>query len=119
MRLVNLTKDPLVLVDTSGTIVELPPDPRHIGIVGLSEHRVAGDDGGREFTLNIQYVKEIKGMPPPEDGTLFIVPVEVAMVLQERRDDIAFASEFSYARDADGSLRLVSRLKRVISRILP
>ena len=114
MRLVNLTKYPLTLCDTNGEAIEIPSDPRHVAIAGMGEHRAVDDGDGHTFSLNVRHVREVKGMPEPEEGTLFIVPVEVAMVLQEQREDVAFPAEEAAVRDGDGRLRRVTHLRRVV-----
>lgn len=115
-RLVNLTKHPLTLYDVQGRPVTLPPDPRHVGPVGIGEHRTAEDEAGHVYSVNELQVRAVKGMPEPEAGTVFIVPVEVAMALQERRDDVVFAAENARVRDADGRMQHVSHLRRMLSR---
>lgn len=116
MKLVNLTKRPLVLYDTQGACVEVPPDPRHIGIAALGEHRSVEDGDGHTFSVNVRHVRAIKKMPEPEDDTLYIVPAEVAMVLQEQREDVVFPAEETQVRSAEGRLQRVTHLRRVIVR---
>lgn len=115
MKLVNLTKHRLMLYDTHGELVEVPPDPRHIGMAALGEHRTVEDGDGHTFSLNVRRVQEIKKMPEPEDGTLYIVPVEVAMALQAHREDIAFPAEDAQVRDAEGRLQRVTHLRRIVT----
>lgn len=117
MKLVNLTKQPLRLYDAEGELVEIPPDPRHVGVVALGEHRRVKDEAGHVFSVNVRRVQDIKLMPEPEEDTLYIVPVEVAMVLQERREDIVFPAEESHVRGEEGTLHRVTHLRRVISRL--
>lgn len=114
MELVNLTKRPLTLRTTDGEAVEIPPDPRHIGLAAMGEHRMVEDSAGRAFSLNIRRVRGVQAMPEPEEDTFFIVPVEVAMVLQERRDDVAFPGEDVHVRDRDGQVHRVTHLRRVL-----
>lgn len=114
MRLVNLTKRPLTLYDTEGALVEIPPDPRHIGVASLGEHYTVENGAGHAFSLNVRRVSEIKKMPEPEEGTVYVVPVEVAMVLQEEREDVAFPAEAAQVRDGDGTLQRVTHLRRVL-----
>jgi hypothetical protein len=115
MKLVNLTKHPLTLHDKQGALVEVPPDPRHIGVEALGDHRTARDADGHAFSLNVRRVTDIKKMPEPEDGTLYVVPPEVAMALQEEREDVAFPAQEAQVRDAGGRLRRVTHLRRVLS----
>lgn len=114
MKLVNLTKHPLTLHDKQGAVVEIPPDPRHIGVEALGEHHTVEDSDGHAFSLNVRRVTDVKKMPEPEDGTLYIVPPEVAMALQERRADVAFPAEEAQVRDAEGRPRRVTHLRRVV-----
>lgn len=116
MKLVNLTKRPLRLYDTRGELVEIPPDPRHVGVVALGEHQTV-ENGTHTFSLNVRHVKDLKGMPAPEEDTLYIVPVEVAMALQEVRKDIAFPAEEAKVRDGTGRLQRVTHLRRIVSRL--
>ena len=115
MKLINLTKHPLTLHDTQGALVEVPPDPRHIGVEALGEHRTVEDGQGHAFSLNVRRVTDVKKMPDPEDGTLYVVPPEVAMALQEHREDVAFPAEEAQVRGADGRLRRVTHLRRVLN----
>jgi hypothetical protein len=117
MRLVNLTNDVIVLHDVDGKPVELQPDPRHVGVVALGEHRRVEDGSGHVFSLNTRIVREVKGMPEPQAGTVFIVSTELAMVLQEVRDDVVFPAEASEIRDRDGHLVRVTHLRRVVRRL--
>lgn len=114
MKLVNLTKRPLTLYDTEGELVEVPPDPRHIGIAALGEHQTVEDEDGHAFSLNVRHVNDIKKMPEPQDDTLYIVPPEVAMVLQTRRADVAFPAEDTQLRDGEGRLRRITHLRRIV-----
>ena len=115
MRLVNLTKHPLTLHDKQGTLVEVAPDPRHIGVEAVGEHRTVEDGQGHAFSLNERRVTDVKKMPEPEDGTLYVVSPEVAMALQGHRADVAFpAEEEAQVRDAEGRLRRVTHLRRVV-----
>ena len=118
MPLVNLTKHPLVLHDTRGDPIEVPPDPRHIGVVAMGEHRTVDDDRGHTFSWNIQTVREVKGMPDPEPGTLYVVPAEVAMALQAYREDVAFpADDAQVPGPAAGQIQRVTPLRRIVSRL--
>lgn len=115
MRLINLTKQVLRLHDTTGEAVEIQPDPRHVGLVSVGDHRTVEDANGREFSLTIQRVRGVKGMPDPEDGTLFVVPVEIAIALQQDRDDVAYVAEDASVRMSDGRSRRISHLRRLVT----
>lgn len=118
MPLVNLTKHPLALYDTNGALVEIPADARHLGVVALGDHGVVASDG-RAFSVNTRTVTEVKGMPEPEAGTVFVVPVEVAMVLQADRADVVFPAEEATVATADGPSQRVTHLRRVVARLAP
>lgn len=115
MKLVNLTKRSLTLYDTQGELVEVPPDPRHIGVKALGEHQTIEDESGHIFSLNVRRVQEIKKMPEPEEGTLYVVPAEVAMALQAHREDVAFPAGEAQVRDGEGQLQRITHLRRVLS----
>ncbi len=117
MKLVNLTKQPLMLYDTEGALVEVPADARHVGLAAVGEHSTVEDAKGHRFSLNVQYVREVKGVPEPEEGIVYVVPVEVAMALGGR-EDVAFPAEEAEVRDAEGQLRRVTHLRRIISRLV-
>lgn len=117
MKLVNLTKQPLVLHDTRGERVELAPDPRHLGVVALGEHRSVEDEDGHVLSVNVRHIREIKGMPDPDPESLYIVPVEVAMVLQAQRDDVLFPAEDAQVPGTSGRPQRVTHLRRVVSRL--
>ena len=115
-RLVNLTGRPLRLFDTRGEAVDVPADARHLGVVAVGDHGAAGDADGHVFSLNVRTVTEVKGMPEAEDGTVFVVPVEVAMVLQATRADVAFAADETVLGPG-GQARAVTHLRRVVARL--
>ncbi len=117
MKLINLTKHALNLHDTSGNAVEIPADARHLGVVALGDHRTVQNESGHAFSVNERHVTEIKGMPEPEDDTLLIVPVEVAMVLQQHRNDVVFAAEDEDVPGPDGRPQRITHLRRVVARI--
>lgn len=117
MKLVNLTKEVLHLYDAGGALVALPPDPRHLGVVAVGEHRAVEDEAGHRFSLNVRHVKEIKGMPEPSGEAVYIVPVEVAMALQDSREDVVFAAEEAEVRNTEGRLQRITHLRRIVSRL--
>ena len=112
-RVVNLTKQPLTVHDTEGRPFQLPPDPRHLGVVAGGDHRTVEVEEGRRLSVNVRAVQEIKGMPEPEAGTMYVVDVEVAMALQGRRTDVVFASE-ERVPGPDGRARPVTHLRRIV-----
>lgn len=114
MRLVNLTGQPCALYDADGECVDLMPDPRYVGLVSIAEHRSIEDESGRMFSLNVRRVSGVKGLPDPEEGTLYVVPVEIAMAVRDTREDIAYLAEDAEVRTPDGRTRRISHLRRTI-----
>lgn len=80
----------------------------------LGDHRTVEDGEGHAFSLNERRVTDVKKMPEPEEGTLYVVPPEVAMALQQHRQDVAFPAGEAQVRDAEGRLRRVTHLRRVV-----
>ena len=113
MPVVNLTKRPLSLLDASGEPAEIPPDARHVGLVSVGEvEHVA--DGERRFALSVRRVTALKGMPPPEADTLYVVEPEVAMALAGSRDDVAFVAETADHPVPSGGTARASVLRRIV-----
>lgn len=115
MKLINFTKDVLHVYDAQGSLVDLPPDPRHLGIVAVGEHHIVEDEAGRRFSLNVRRVTEIKGLPEPNGEAVYIVPIEVAMAVQAARADVVFPAEVTDVRDAAGAIQHITHLRRVVS----
>lgn len=109
MKLINLTGRPFSLHDRNGVLVEFAADPRYVGLVAVGDHQAVEDDAGHTFSLTTRRIRGIKGMPEPDAGTIYVVPVEVAMALQEDRDDVAYLAE-----DSDGTRHTVSHLRRTV-----
>lgn len=116
VEVINLTREPLELVDGAGRPITIPPDPRHLGIVSIGEHRAVRIAPDRALPLNVQFVSEVKGLPDPSGNTIFVVPVEIAMALQQRREDVYFLSEDAVGTGTTGS-HPVRRLRRIVSQI--
>lgn len=114
MKLINLTGRSFSIYNTQGEPVDFTPDPRYVGLVAVGEHRVVEDGAGHEFSLNVRRVRGVKGMPEPEEGVILVVPIEIAMALQEDRDDIAYLAEDADIRTADGARRRISHLRRTV-----
>ncbi len=114
MPLVNLTKHPLRLHDTNGEPIEVPPDPRHVGLVSVGEHGTVDTDHGHQFSVNVQHVRAVKGMPDPAPATLYVVPIEIAMALQQEREDVVYLAEDADVRLGNGRARRISHLRRLI-----
>lgn len=117
MQLVNLTKQTLRLHDTNGTAVDFPPDPRHVGLVSVGDHATVDTGDGHRFSLNVQHVRGVKGMPEPADDTLYVVPVEIAIALHGRRDDVVYLAEHADVRLGDGEARRISHLRRLVPQL--
>lgn len=112
--LINLTKRPIRLHDTEGRAVEIAPDPRHVGLTSIGEHETVDDGNGHRFSVNVQRVRGVKGMPDPEENTIYVVPVEIAMAMQARRSDVVYVAEDARVRVGDGPPRRISHLRRLI-----
>ncbi len=117
MKLVNLTKEVCLIYNTSGEVLQIEPDAKHIGIVGIGDHQILSTDDGHEVSLNLQMVSEIKGMPAPAKGVIYIVPVEIAIALQGTRDDVVFLAEDRAVNSLDGKIQRITHLRRIISRL--
>lgn len=117
MKLVNLTKDVCRLYTLEGELIEIQPEAKHIGIVGIGEHQKVSSEEGYEISLNVQYVSEIKGMPPPEEGVMYIVPPEIAIALLGARDDIVIVAENASLNSLKGEVQRTTHLRRIISRM--
>lgn len=114
MKVTNLTGRPFSLYDTRGTLVEIAPDPRYVGLVAVGDHQSVEDESGHIFSLNVRRIRGVKGMPDPEAGTLYVVPVEVAMALQEDRDDVVYLAEDADVSTVDGTRQRISHLRRTL-----
>jgi hypothetical protein len=119
MPVVNLTKHPLRLVAASGEAVEFAPDARHVGLVSVGDLEPVEDEAGHRFTLSVRRVTGFKGLPEPEPGTLYVVPVEVAMALAGSRDDVAFVAEEATHPVSSGGTARVSVLRRIVPALQP
>lgn len=114
MKLINLTGRAFFLHDRSEVLVEFAADPRYVGLVAVGDHQAVEDDSGHTFSLTTRRIRGIKGMPEPETSTIYVVPVEVAMALQEDRDDIVYLAEDADVRSSDGTRHPVSHLRRTV-----
>lgn len=114
MKLVNLTGRPFSLYDVEGDLVRIEPDARFVGIVAVGDHHTVADDAGHTFSLNVRRIRGLKGMPEPEPGVLYVVPVEVAMALQEEREDVAYLAEEANVQSASGERHRISHLRRTV-----
>lgn len=114
MKLINLTGQAFSLYDRTGELVEFAADPRYVGLVAVGDHQAVEDESGHTFSLTIRRIRGIKGMPEPDAGTLYVVPTEVAMTLQEDRDDVAYLAEDSDVRSSDGKRHRISHLRRTV-----
>lgn len=114
MKLVNLTGETFVLHDADGDTVDLLPDPRYVALVSIGEHFSFQDERGRTFSLNVRRVNGVKGLPEPEEGTLYVVPIEVAMAVKDARKDVVYLAEDAEVRSSDGRIRRISHLRRTI-----
>lgn len=115
MKLINLTGRPFSLHDTEGKLIEIAPDPRYVGLVAVGDHRTVKEESGHTFSFNVRRIRGVKGMPAPDDeDAIYVVPMEVAMALQEERDDVVYLAEDSEVRSVDGTPQRISHLRRTV-----
>ncbi len=114
MKLINLTGTRFSLYDSQGELVDIEPDARYVGLMAVGDHQSFEDASGHTFSLNVRRIRGIKGMPAPEDGAIYVVPLEVAMALQEDRDDVFYLAEDADVRSADGTRHRISHLRRTV-----
>lgn len=115
MRIVNLTGKSFALYAADGELVDVAPDARYVGLVSIGDHRTIHDENGRSFSLNVRRIRDVKGLPDPAEGSLYVVPIEVAMALGESREDVVYLAEEEEVRSADGRTRRVSHLRRTVT----
>lgn len=115
MNLVNLTGHPFALYDADGELVDVSPDPRYVGLVSIGDHRTIHDENGRAFSLNVRRIRDVKGLPDPAEGTIYVVTIEVAMALRDSREDVVYLAEEAEVRSSDGQTRRVSHLRKTVT----
>lgn len=115
MKVVNLTGHPFALYDAEGELVDVPPDPRYVGLVSIGDHRTVRDENGRAFSLNVRRIQDVKGLPEAVEGTIYVVPIEVAMALRDSREDVVYLAEEAEVRSSDGQTRRVSHLRKTVT----
>jgi hypothetical protein len=107
----NLTRHPVVLVAGDSTL-RLPahPTPPRIADERVRQRTVSTG----ELTLPLQELRvgAVRDLPPPQPGTLFVVPRVVAAACPERTD---LVFPFDELRDADGTVTGC----RALARLLP
>src|SRR5690606_5718179 len=89
---------------------------RYVAITGIGDHRAVTDERGRAFSINERRVTGVKGMPDPQPGAIYVVPVEIAMALQEERPDVVYLAEDAEIRGEAGKMQRVSHLRRTVLR---
>ena len=114
MKLVNLTGRSFSLYDVEGDLICIEPDPRYVGLVAIGDHHMVADGAGHTFSLNVRRIRGLKGMPEPEEGVLYVVPVEVAMAVQEERQDVAYLAEDADVQSVNGGRHRISHLRRTV-----
>ena len=80
MRLVNLTAQPMVVVASCGTVVEVPPSGT-VASVEVALERVGEVDGPAGMSVPIlrQHIAgDPEGLPPPVPGTVYVAAEAVA-----------------------------------------
>lgn len=114
MKIVNLTGSAFSLHDTRGELVTIDADPRYVGLVAVGDHQTIENEGGHAFSLNVRRVRGVKGMPDPVEDTIYVVPIEVAMALQDQRDDVFYLAEDAEVRTTNGCRHRISHLRRTV-----
>lgn len=113
MPLVNLTNQTLHLHTSDGTVLDLAPDARYVGLAATSDHQTVIHNG-HTVSLTVRRADGIKGLPDPAPDTTYIVPVEVAWAVGDERDDVVYPAETTEVKDAGTTVR-VSHLRRLVS----
>jgi len=102
VNLVNLTPHPIVVMNDSGEVVLRVPPSGKVARVAVKRVRV-GDVNGIPL-YRVKYGK-VENLPPPRDGTLYIVSLLVLQACRDRKDLIApDTSPASAVRDASGKI---------------
>lgn len=105
MPIINLTKSTIRLVDKNGEVYKTfePEGPR------LTVHTKGEGIEIDGTPLEVTQVTSVEELPEPEDGTYYIVPQPVAMIL-DRSDLVTPDTGPSALRDEDGRVHAVRRL---------
>lgn len=105
MPIINLTEWTVRLADENGEVyTTFEPAERNLTV------HTKGDEIEVDGTpLEVTQVTSIEGLPQPEDGTYYIVPEPVVMLLN-RSDLVAPDTGPSAIRNNDGSVHAVRRL---------
>lgn len=84
MKIVNLTPHEVRVVLPDGTTREFPPSGR---VARVATRQVAGDPIDGVPVVTTEY-GQVEGVPAPEPGTIYMVPMLVGQHLAGQRDDI-------------------------------
>lgn len=108
MPIVNLTEFTVRLADENGEVYKtFEPDGRSLTVQTEGEEVEVGDT-----PLEITKVASVEGLPEPENGTFYIVPQPVAMLV-DRADLVTPDTGPSAIRGDDGTVQAVRRLYSV------
>jgi hypothetical protein len=93
VRLVNLTPHELNIYDSEGKVILSIPPPKDIPIPRVSiKSEVVGKINvyGVEVPIRKVMYSDVENLPPPEEGTIYVVSTFVTLALRdkgiERRD---------------------------------
>jgi hypothetical protein len=121
MKLVNLTPHPVRLytADTPdqvddpdhGVLLTLPPSGKfaRLGESVLGEDTVVTEEGVRVPVSLVSYA-EIQGLPKPQEGVVFVVPLMTALAASGRQDLLV---PYEQVRNQEGTVVGCRRLGRV------
>lgn len=124
MKLVNLTPHPVRLykADTPdqvdnpdhGVVLTLEPSGQfaRLGESVLGEDTVVTEDGVEISVSTVSYA-EIQGLPEPQQGTVYVVPLMTALAAPARTDLLV---PYDQVRNPDGTVVGCRRLGRVQTR---
>ena len=124
MRIINLTPHPVRLytADTPdqvddpdhGVLLTLPPSGKfaRLGESVLGEDTVVTEEGVEIPVSRVSYA-EIQGLPEPQQGTVYVVPLMTALAAPARTDLLV---PYDQVRNPDGTVVGCRRLGRVQAR---
>lgn len=114
MRIVNLTPHQVVISMPNGTVVQYPP----AGVVARVEVKqekiefinAAGEPSHPFPIVSNTFSEEIVNLPPPEEGTWFIVSGLVRTALGDTREDVLAPDTGATAIRENGQVVAVTRM---------
>ena len=85
MNIVNLTKQPINIMGCEGTAV-IPPSGIVVHIQSDAVYTGEVDVDGTKVPVFKTTPVTVRGMPAPQEGTIYVVPFKVLRELPERSD---------------------------------